>query len=219
MRNPGRILGPLLAVGLAGLIPVSVLAAEEPWAVSMSAGYFMPATEDWEDNYDHRGGWIPSLSAGYALTERLSVAAEIAYFRAKGQARGAITGEPSPIEEQQLTLIPTTLGIEYRLGFEPTQLFVPFVGAGYRRVTYRSQVGEHETVSGGTNGYVGRGGVDVLLNGLDPSSASGLREDHGVARSYFRLEAQWAKVEAPGTGGSDVDLGGVTYLAGLRFEF
>lgn len=219
MHKPVWLLGTLLTVIAPGLIPASAAAVDEPWSIGLAAGYFMPATEDWEQNYEQRGDWIPSLSAGYALTARLSVAAEIAYFRADGQARGAITGEPSPIEDQQLTLIPTTVGLQYLFRYESPQLFVPFVGAGYRRVTYRSQVGDRETVSGGANGWVGRGGVDVLLNALDPSSAAGLREDVGVARSYFRLEAQWAQVEAPGTGGSDVDLGGLTYLAGLRFEF
>jgi hypothetical protein len=217
--KPVGLFGILLTVVTLGAIPASAATVDEPWSIGLAVGYFMPATEDWEENYDRRGGWMPSLSAGYAVTARLSVAAEIAYFRAEGQARGAITGEPSPIEEQQLTLIPSTVGLEYRFRYESTQLFVPFAGVGYRRVTYRSKVGDHETVSGGANGVVGRGGVDILLNGLDPSSASGLREDYGVARSYFRLEAQWAQVEAPGTGGSDVDLGGVTYLAGMRFEF
>lgn len=219
MRKPVWLLGTLLTVVAPGLIPAVAAAVDEPWSIGLDVGYFMPATDDWEENYEHRGGWMPNLSAGYAVTPRLSVVAEIAYFSAEGQARGAITGEPSPIEEQQLTLIPTTLGLEYRFRYESTQLFVPFLGVGYRRVTYRSKVGDHETVSGGANGYVGRGGVDILLDGIDPSSASGLRENYGVARSYFRLEAQWAQVEAPGTGSSDVDLGGVTYLAGLRFEF
>jgi outer membrane protein W len=214
-----RLLGTLVAASVAwAACPGSAIAVEAPWSVGIAAGYAMPATEDWEDNYDHRGDWVPDLSAAYALSIRWSVAAEVSYFRASGSARGAITGEPS-IEKQQLTLIPTTIGLEYRLRFDTTQLFVPFVGAGYRRVSYQLKVGDNEDITGGANGWVGRGGLDILLNALDPSAASGLRENYGVARSYFRLEAQWAKAEAPGTGGSDVDLGGVTYLAGMRFEF
>lgn len=200
------------------LAPGRAQAVDEPWSVGLAAGYFMPAVEGWEDNYDHRGGWVPSLSAGYVLVSGLAVAADVVYFSADGLARGAITGAPS-IEAQELVLIPITVGLESRLGLDPAQLIVPFVGAGYRRVSYRLKVGSNDTVSGGANGWVGRGGVDILLNRLDPSSASGLREDYGVERSYFRLEAQWAQVEAPGTGGSDVDLGGTTFLAGLRFEF
>ncbi|MEW6683752.1 MAG: outer membrane beta-barrel protein [Nitrospirota bacterium] len=208
----------MLAAGVVCGLPGQATAVEDPWTVGLSVGYFLPATEDWEDNYDDRGGLVPDLSAGYALSLRWSVAAEVSYFRASSFAKGAITGQPS-IEEQELTLIPTTVGLEYRLRFDPAQLFVPFVGAGYRHVSYRLEVGDNDTISGGANGWVGRGGFDILLNALDPSSATGLREDYGVVRSYLRLEAQWAKAEAPGTGGSDIDLGGVTYLAGLRFEF
>jgi hypothetical protein len=194
------------------------VAVEDPWTVGVAFGYVIPAIEDWEDNYGDPGDWVPDVSAAYAFSERWSVAAEVTYFRASSKARGAITGEPS-IEEQQLTLVPATLSLEYRLRFSTTQLFVPFVGAGYRRVSYRLKVGEDETITGGANGWAGRGGVDVLLNPLDPSSAEAFSAEYGVARSYFRLEAQWAKAEAPGTGGSDIDLGGITYLAGVRFEF
>lgn len=213
-------LGPLavwLLVGIAGAIPARAWAADDPWSVGVFAGYFAPAVENWEDNYDRRGGWVPDVSIGYAASTWVSAVAEAAYFGASSFARGAITGDPS-IERQRLTLVVMTVGGESRLRLSPTQIIVPFVGAGYRRVSYRLKVGA-DTASGGAHGWVGRGGIDVLLNRLDPSAASGLREDYGVARSYLRLEAQWAKVEAPGTAGSDIDLGGTTLLAGLRFEF
>jgi hypothetical protein len=206
-----------LVVGIAGAIPARALAADDPWSVGVFAGYFAPAVEGWENNYDRRGGWVPDLSIGYAASRWVSVVAEAAYFSASSFARGAITGDPS-IEQERLTLVLTTVGGESRLRLSPTQMLVPFVGAGYRRVSYRLKVGS-DTATGGAHGWVGRGGIDVLLNQLDPSAASGLREDYGVARSYVRLEAQWAKVEAPGTAGSDIDLGGTTVLAGLRFEF
>lgn len=208
----------MITIGAVSGVPSQAEAVDDPWMVGLDAGYFMPATEGWEENYDQRGGWVPNLSVRYALSEGLSVAAEISYFSASSLARGAITGELS-IEEQQLTLVPTTVGLEYRLRIDSDQLIVPFVGVGYRHVSYRLDVGENETISGGANGWVGRGGFDVLLNELDPSAASGLSEDYGVARTYFRVEAQWAQAEAPGTSGADIDLGGTTYLAGLRFEF
>ncbi|MFZ5877321.1 MAG: outer membrane beta-barrel protein [Nitrospirota bacterium] len=217
MRRTGWLLATLLASAVVCGSPGRAEAVDDPWTVGVALGYVIPAIEDWEDNYEKRGDWVPDLSAAYAFSMQWSVAAEMAYFRAKSQARGAITGEPS-IEEQQLTLVPTTVSLEYRLRYDMTQLIVPFLGAGYRHVTYRLKVGENETITGGANGWAGRAGFDVLLNGLDPSAASAFSEEYGVARSYFRLEAQWATAEAPGTSG-DIDLGGITYLAGVRFEF
>ncbi len=218
MRKVLLLVTVVIGVGAVSGVLGQAAAVDDPWTVGLDAGYFMPATEGWEENYDQRGGWVPNLSARYALSTGLSVAAEISYFSASSLARGAITGELS-IEDQQLTLVPTTVGLEYRLRIDSDQLVVPFVGIGYRHVSYRLEVGDNETVSGGANGWVGWGGFDVSLNDLDPSAASGLSEDYGVGRTYFRLEAQWAKAEAPGTDGADIDLGGITYLAGLRFEF
>lgn len=222
MRNGAGFVAVLLVAGMVVTAPRQALAVDDPWAAGFLAGYFVPAVEDWETNYDQRGGLTFNLFAGYSLTPRLSVAAEMAYFSASSQAQ---VGGQQTIESQRFTLIPTTIGLEYRFTFDSDQLIVPFVGAGYRRVSYRLKVGNNDDVTGGANGWVGRGGFDVLLNSLDPSSASGLREDYGVVRSYFRLEAQWAKAEAPedpltlGATGEDIDLGGTTFLAGLRFEF
>jgi outer membrane protein W len=206
-----------LAFAAAVGLPAPGAATEAPWSVGISGGYFAPATENWEQNYDKRGGLLPSLSAGYTVIDGVSVTAEAAYFSAESQARD-VTGQLS-IDRQRLRLIPVTLALEYRLRLGDQQLVVPFVGGGYRRVAYRLTVGDNDDVTGGAGGPVARGGIDVLLNRLDPSAASGLAEDYGVTGTYLRLEAQWAKAEASGTTGEDIDLGGVTYLVGLRFEF
>lgn len=184
----------------------------------MGGGYFSPAVDDWKEQYGRSGGWLPSLSVGYAVASRWWVAAEAGYFSSESRARD-VTGNLS-IERQRLALLPITLGVEHDFRFSEDQLFVPFVGLGYRRVVYRLEVGNKDRVQGGAGGWVARGGLDVLLNALDPSAASGLREEWGIARSYFRIEAQWAKVNASGSAGTgDIDLGGKTFLAGLKFEF
>ena len=184
----------------------------------VGGGYFIPAVDDWKEQYGRSGGWLPSLYAGYAVAPRWWVAAEAGYFSSESRARD-VTGNLS-IERQRLTLLPITLGVEHAVRFSEDQLFVPFVGLGYRRVVYRLEVGNKDRVQGGAGGWVARGGLDVLLNALDPSAASGLREEWGIARTYMRFEAQWAKVNASGSAGTgDIDLGGKTFLAGLKFEF
>ncbi len=185
------------------------------WSVLVGGGYFSPAVDGWKEQYGRSGGWLPTLTAGYIVAPRWSVGAEAAYFSSQSRARD-VTGNLS-IERQRLTLLPITLGVEHEVRFSEDQLLVPFIGVGYRRVVYRLEVGNKDPVQGGAGGWVARGGFDVLLNALDPSAASGLWEDWGIARSYFRIEAQWAKVNANGAG--DIDLGGKTFLAGLKFEF
>jgi hypothetical protein len=197
--------------------PEAVVAAETSWSLAIAGAYFAPALEGWKDQYGAPGRWLPMVAAEYALVPSFRIHGDTGYFSVESAAQGAITGRVSA-DRQRLSLIPVTLGVEYQLRIRPDQFVIPFVGVGYRRVAYRLAVSGKDDVRGGANGWAARSGVDLLLNTLDPSSASGLSEDYGVAHSYLRLEAQWAKVNASGTAG-DIDLGGKTFLAGLKFEF
>jgi outer membrane protein W len=205
-----------LSPAVAEADPVESAYQATRWSVMVGGGYFVPAVDGWKEQYGQRGGWLPVLAGAFSLTPRLAIGAEAGYFSAETFARNVL-GAVS-VERQRLMLIPVTLGAEYAFRFPLDQVAVPFIGVGYRRVAYRLEVEGKDRVRGGANGVVARGGVDILLNALDPSASSGLADEWGVARSYLRLEAQWASVNAPSTGG-DIDLGGQTVLAGLRFEF
>ena len=211
--------GVLLAV----LGPTFALAADiepppsrERWSITVGGGYFAPAIDGWKEQYGRRGGWLPTLAGSYALTPRLSIGGEAAYWTADSLARD-VTGALSS-ERQRLTLVPVTVGVEYALRGSADQVLVPFLGAGYRRVIYRLAVEGKDAIRGGAGGWVGRGGFDLLLNALDSAAAAGLAEEWGITRTSLRIEAQRASVTAAGPAG-DVDLGGTTILAGLRFEF
>ncbi len=222
MRNP---LARVAACGflLAVLCPSFALAADpepppnrERWSITVGGGYFAPAIEGWKEQYGRRGGWLPTLAGSYALTHRLSIGGEAGYWTADSLARD-VTGALSS-ERQRLTLVPVTAGVEYALRGSADQTLVPFLGVGYRRVIYRLAVEGKNAIRGGAGGWVGRGGFDLLLNALDPSAAAGLAEEWGIVRTSLRIEAQRASVTDSGPAG-DVDLGGLTILAGLRFEF
>ncbi|MBI3607122.1 MAG: hypothetical protein HY207_04060 [Nitrospirae bacterium] len=224
MRNPFGSALALLAVLLGG--PSLVAGADvaqpsrgpERWSLLVGGGYFSPAVDGWKEQYGRSGEGLPTVAGSYRVVPWLSLTADAAYLTAEGYAR-TTTGVVSS-ERQRLALFPVTLGVEHAVRFSENQLLVPFVGVGYRRVVYRLAVENKDRIQGGAGGWVARGGFDVLLNTLDPSAASGLREESGIARSYLRIEAQRAKVIASGSSGTgDIDLGGRTFLAGLRFEF
>lgn len=189
-----------------------------PWSVSIGAGYFTPAIEGWRERYGHAGGWLPTLGARYAFTPLVAVAAEAGYFTAESLALGSLSGRVSG-DHQRLTLWPVTLGLEAGLRLSQEQLFTPFLSAGYRRAVYRLSVDGKDSARGGAGGLVVGVGIDVLLNVLDPGSAAAFFEEYGVARTSLRIHAQWAKIHAPGTGSSDVELGGRTFVAALKFDF
>jgi hypothetical protein len=220
----GRRLGALLialALGspaaLAQPSDPSVVPQDPRWGVALGGGYFVPAVDGFSDQYGSRGGWMPVLALSYALIPSVWLQGDVGYWTSKGFVRGALTGRVSA-DQQHLSLIPVTVGAEYQVRFSRDQFVVPFIAAGYRRVAYRLAVDGDEEIRGGANGWVARSGIDFSLNPLDPSSASSLYADYAIARTSLRVEAQWAKVNAPGTVG-DIDLGGTTVLAGLRFEF
>ena len=220
----GRRLGAVL-IALALGSPAALAQPPDPsgapkdprWAVALGGGYFVPAVDGFSDQYGSRGGWMPVLALSYALVPSVWLQGDVGYWTAKGFTRGALTGRVSA-DQQRLLLMPVTVGAEYQIRFSREQFVVPFVAAGYRRVAYRLAVDGDEDIRGGANGWVARSGIDLSLNPLDPSSASSLYADYSIARTSLRVEAQWAKVSASGTAG-DVDLGGTTVLAGLRFEF
>jgi len=220
----GRRVGALLivlALGSPAALaqpPDSSVSPQDPrWGVALGGGYFVPAVDGFSDQYGSRGGWMPVLALSYALVPSVWLQGDVGYWTAKGFALGALTGRVSA-DQQRLSLLPVTVGAEYQVRFSRDQFVVPFVAAGYRRVAYRLAVDGDEDIRGGANGWVARSGVDLSLNPLDPSATAALAEEWGIARTSLRVEAHWAKVNASGTAG-DVDLGGTTVLAGLRFEF
>lgn len=199
--------------------PAPPVAPPDPhWSVALGAGYFVPAVEGFSDQFGSRGGWMPAVALSYALLPSLWVHGEAGYWAVKGFVRGALTGRASA-DQERFSLIPLTAGLEYQARFSRDQFLVPFVGAGYRRTAYRLAVDGDEDIRGGANGWVARSGIDLLLNTLDPLSASSLYDEYAIARTSLRFEAQWSKVNAPGIAGDDIDLGGKTFLAALRFEF
>ena len=81
---------------------------------------------------------------------------------------------------------------------------------------YREKIQDQGRVHGSVDGYHVRGGLQLLLDGIDRHAANSLYMDFGVYHTYFFVEAErtTAKDKA-----SSNDLGGTAYLMGLLFEF
>ena len=185
------------------------------WSVSFKAGTYQPRTVDYDYEYGHTGNVRTDLELDYKITPRLEAGVSIGYFRDSGPVRSA-SGRISAVS-QELTLVPTALLLQYDFNFDESQLFVPYLGGGIARVTYRHVVGEGEAEVGGFNGYQLRTGIKFLLNRVEPDAASRLNREWGVTRSYLLLEGQFSSVND--FGGQGVDLGGWSYLAGIALEF
>ena len=83
---------------------------------------------------------------------------------------------------------------------------------------YRQKVEFQDDAKGSTDGYHVRGGLQFLLDGLDRGSSSALYGDYGISHTYLFLEAQYVDAEIDTSTGT-YNLGGISYLLGLLFEF
>jgi hypothetical protein len=84
---------------------------------------------------------------------------------------------------------------------------------------YKEEVQDQSTVRGSVDGYHGRGGLQLLLDGIDPSASTSMYLDYGVFHTYLFFEAEYIRATVNTVTSGSVNLGGTSWLAGLLFEF
>jgi hypothetical protein len=129
--------------------------------------------------------------------------------KSSGQSSGNVTFQRAPVEVFVLAR-----GI-----FNEKQLLVPYLGGGYTRMFYHVEIQDQGTTQGSVNGFHGRGGVQISLDGLDPSGSESLYRDFGVHHTYFIMEGKYTRAVADTVPSGSVNLGGVSALGGFMFEF
>lgn len=205
------LLGSLILIFLVVSAQAAPLSA---WSVSLKLGEYQPAADGFSAQYPPQA-FRGDFELGYKLSRQIEAGVSVGYFSDNAPVY-SVSGRISALT-QQLTLIPTQVYLTYQLLSNEDQFLVPYIGGGYTHMTYRHSVEGGDTASGGTDGYHLRGGLKILLNRFEPDSAGKLYEDWGVIRTYFLLEGQYAQVV--GFDGTMPNLGGWSYLGGLRFEF
>jgi hypothetical protein len=206
--NKQRLLGCLLI-----LIARSVPAGDTPhWSFEVKGGNFHSAEEQWADFYGDDQFRAYALAAGYKLTRQLEIGIETGYQADDGKglapSHGVLAGNV------HYKLYPVHLQLTARGVFTPDQWLVPYVGAAWSRFSYSVETEQQSDTSGSVDGYQYRGGLQLLLDNMEPSTARNLESNTGIVNTYFFLEAQRTEAIV-----NDIDLGGTAYLAGLLFEF
>ena len=146
----------------------------------------------------------------------LGVSADFAQIEAR--RLGADNGGESA-EITRMTLVPLTASAIVRLDFFPNQPIVPYAGAGYSYLVWseRNPIEDDQT-DGDKQGVSMLGGVQILLDWMEPGRASDLDSWWGVNDTYLILEASRATY-----GDSDdvtgLDLGHIEGRAAFLFEF
>ena len=166
----------------------------------------------YEDFYgDDRNGYF-SAAFGYQFKRWLELGGELGYSRDKGV--GAQPGNAQLGGEVVYTLIPAHLFVNFHGKSNHNQLFVPYAGVGLTMAYYKQDIESQPNRDGRTDlGYNARAGLQLLLNRLDTRTSDRV-SPNGEFQSYLFVEGQWFSAKADGA-----DLGGVTYLIGLRMEW
>ena len=186
--------------------------AEPRWAFEFKGGEFEPDLDGYAQFYGDDGTTLFAITGAYRIRRWLEAGAEIGYLSDEGTGRLATSGAPGG--EVTYTLVPATVFVGVRGVYTEEQLLVPYLSVGATMAYYDQDI-EFQSGRSGTSdvGASIRAGLGILLDRLDPWAGVN-RPAHALKNSYLFLEYQNTSTEA-----GDVELGGDSYLIGVRLEF
>ncbi len=117
-------------------------------------------------------------------------------------------------------MIPVDVAARYRFNYYDDQVLVPFIGGGFDFYYLRDEMAFAEVDRDEDKwkyGYHGVGGIQILLDYFGSKQARDMKSKWKIENTYLNVEAKYSVVD--NFGADDLDLGGVIYTAGLRFEF
>lgn len=170
------------------------------------------------DVYDDRFEPAVHGRLGLLLFSIVDLGVSADFAQITGRRLGEGSGDASA-EISRLTLVPLSANAILRLHIFPNQPLVPYAGAGYAYLVWseRNPIEDDQT-DGDKSGVTLFGGVQILLDWLEPGRADDLDNWWGVNDTFLSLE-----VSRTTYGDSDdvtgLDLGHVEARASFLFEF
>jgi len=200
-------------------VPAIVHAAdpllERPhWSVEVKGGTFAPALADWAQFYGTKSMPTFAVSVAYKLIRQIDIGISGGYAEDRGHAFAP--GHDTFTGNVTYRIVPVNLFVLLRGSLNEDQWVVPYVGGGFTRLYYQEKIEGQDTVNGTVDGYHARGGLQLLLNGLDEHAANRMFQDYGVYHTYLFGEVEYTHAVVRST---SVNLGGTAYLMGILIEF
>jgi len=192
------------------------------WSLELKGGAFFPGTADWSKYYgsSYQGEYGGALA--FKLLRQIEVGVAGSYLTASGKGQfplHAAAGSQVLAGDVTLERAPLDAFVLVRGVFSENQLLVPYAAGGYTRLFYREELQGQGTTKGSLNGYHARGGVQVLMDGLEPDASRNLYQDWGIHHTYLFLEAKYLHARADVVPSGTTNLGGTSCLGGFLFEF
>jgi hypothetical protein len=149
---------------------------------------------------------------GLKLGSGLFVASGQGQFATVDRSRRA---DDIPQERYTFFMFPNTLTAQYRFQYKDTQPIVPYIEGGAGYFTFTEFRDDNSTPAiGGALTTVVSGGVNLMMDWLDPEAIRHLDEDYGINHVFLTLEAR----EIVGLN-SNYDFSSSVFNAGFLFQF
>jgi len=212
-----RITFLLLILALYGSFCLSSAGAAEKspqwWSAELKMGFWMPTNNTTKQFFDKCCNINVMLDGGFLYKGRYGVEVGAGFMIKDGNAVGVTTGSTSSDKFDLLT-IPMETNAVIRFDFVENQIVVPYVKGGADYVYYREDV-KGIVTSGLKTGLHAQGGLQFLVEAIDTDAT--LETDFGINDIYFVIDAKYSWINSFGKTG--LDLSGMTYSAGILFEF
>lgn len=183
------------------------------WSTELKVGFWMPTASNTKKFISKCCNIDTMINGGLLYKGRYGLEAGAGFMYVTGKAVGATSGAVSG-DSFDLLMVPMETNAVMRFDFVENQVVVPYVKAGVDYVYFRENVSGDKT-SGLKTGLHGSGGLQFLVEGIDTDSS--LESDYGINDIYFILDAKYGWINSFGKTG--LNLSGMTYSAGLLFEF
>lgn len=156
--------------------------------------------------------------AGVLFFSILDLGLSADFAQITGRRLGEGSGDESA-EISRLTLVPISANAILRLHFFRNQPIVPYAGAGYAYLVWseRNPIEDDQT-DGDKTGVTMFGGVQILLDWIEPARADDLDNWWGVNDTFLNLEVS-RSTYSDSDDVNGLDLGHVQARASFLFEF
>jgi hypothetical protein len=183
-----------------------------PWVFEIKGGEFKPDLELYEEFYGSDTTTYLAATVAYRPSDWWEIGGELGYMHDSGV--GILAGNQTLGGSVRYKLVPVNLYVSAFGKFVPDQWVVPYAGVGVTTAWYKQSIDAQPNRSGRTDlGYNAKAGLQLLLNGIDKNTAQRAAQG-GLINTYLFIEGQYFSTKVDG-----IDLGGLTYLLGLRLEF
>lgn len=191
----------------------SANAATRPyWSIEIRGGVTEPVLPNWAAYYYDARPATGFFNLSFKPLRFFELGVETGYLWARGKGLLPLNGTTGG--EVTHELLPIAGLATLRLTLSDRQWVVPYVGGGWNRATYRQSIKGQDTVMGSAQGYVYRGGLQILLDPFDALAANYLQEDYSIRNTFVVVEIRKNQAKV-----NSIDLGGTTYTTGIMMEF